>query len=89
MATGPSYTFCQSPQLSRAAQAFIGQQSGQARCGHRAADRDRAGGSQTEDTEGELTTEVTTEVSSQTRHLVIRQCEDQYFGQWVEAFIVK
>ena len=42
------------------------------------ADRDRAGGSQTEDTEGELTTEVTTEVSSQTRHSVIvnRECEE-------------
>ena len=43
------------------------------------ADRDGAGGSQTEDTEGELTTEVTTEVSSQTRHLVTvtRECEER------------
>ena len=43
------------------------------------ADRDRAGDSQTEDTEGELTTELTTEVPSQTRHLVIviRQCEER------------
>ena len=46
------------------------------------ADRDGAGGSQTEDTEGELTTEV----SSQTRHLVtvIRECEDKYSGQWLD-----
>ena len=50
----------------------------QDRPGADTADRDRAGGSQTEDTEGELTTEVTTEVSSQTRHLVtvIRDCEE-------------